>query len=652
MISTGGRWLGQFVDLRAECKGDRLTFYIDGNKMASLHDSTYPQGKVGVLSWSFEQTGLVGSIYRFSVQRASWNESDLAGPAPTPGINDLIYSIDFARVVDMAPYWINYDAGIIGVPGTAHMYGGPGSTDSPHTFRYINDYDPGVDVEINADLKDAVVSRGLICRYSEDGWYQAHYETGYLVLARIERDNQGVLSDVVLGSTGLTTGKNINLTLMCAGNQISAYVNGEIALFAEDNTWSSGRYGFMFLGSLPANLNNAFGSYTVRPTSIHSGDELQSIVSDTPQEFATNWGLNLNEDPAIFDPRIKIQDGTVLLIPGDNPLHLSDVNRSENSEMSIDLEFLAESHIILHCRVSSNSSPSFDFLSNGDWGIVADGQILTNGNSSAIHSGQNQFTIRCVGNQLTVIANGETLATVEQPSYVPTTGSVGFDVLEGDSQVKLNSLTHKILQSSSIFPTGTLLNQVSLPIYPPGEVIYEWNIGDFFRFGYNNTDPWSYWYKEQAPIEANEQVVVSGQKAIVYWYYPHDLYDLPLEMSIELTFAAKSGGMGLFCHYTQVGRYEFLIQPDGSWFIRRNSSDWFAPSSSRMTIIAHGTSTAIQAETNQVTISCRGNELILSANGQELGRVQDDYYPEGEVGILFDPYTSGSFTNVTVWRPE
>ena len=37
-ISSGTRWLGQKVDLRAECKSDRLIFYIDGEKMASLHD--------------------------------------------------------------------------------------------------------------------------------------------------------------------------------------------------------------------------------------------------------------------------------------------------------------------------------------------------------------------------------------------------------------------------------------------------------------------------------------------------------------------------------------------------------------------------------------------------------------------------------------
>jgi hypothetical protein len=44
--------------------------------------------------------------------------------------------------------------------------------------------------------------------------------------------------------------------------------------------------------------------------------------------------------------------------------------------------------------------------------------------------------------------------------------------------------------------------------------------------------------------------------------------------------------------------------------------------------------------------------LIFSANGEELGQVQDDLYPEGQVGIFFDAYTAGSFTNLTVRLAE
>ena len=41
-------------------------------------------------------------------------------------------------------------------------------------------------------------------------------------------------------------------------------------------------------------------------------------------------------------------------------------------------------------------------------------------------------------------------------------------------------------------------------------------------------------------------------------------------------------------------------------------------------------------------------ELIFSSNGTELGRVQDDLYPEGQAGILFDGYTAGSFTKFSL----
>ena len=67
-----------------------------------------------------------------------------------------------------------------------------------------------------------------------------------------------------------------------------------------------------------------------------------------------------------------------------------------------------------------------------------------------------------------------------------------------------------------------------------------------------------------------------------------------------------------------------------------------------MTILAHGTSSAILPGSNHITATCQGNELIFSANGTELGRVQDDMYPEGQVGLFFDTYAAGSFTNLTV----
>ncbi len=649
-ISSGGRWLGQIADLRAECKGDLLTFYINGEKQASLHDNTFTGGKVGMLGWSFDHLGEISMIGRFTVQRAQWSESTLPGPAPTPGPDETIYVTQFDNLEALSPYWMVSDAGIIGVPGSGHMYGGPGNTSSPHTLRYINDFDPGVDVEINAEIRNASPARGLICRYSEDGWYQAHSEPGVVWLVRMERNAQGILSAVMLGSAEIPVGNTTDLTLTCAGNHITVSVDGESVVAVDDDVWSSGRYGFMFLSSLPANLKMAFASYTVRPAQTpQPGDIVHNEVFDTPEKIASNWNLNTNG----ADPRITIQDNSLVLIPGDNVLHPWNNTSAENIELDLDLEFLAQSDLVLHCRVDSAASIGFNIRSNGDWGIVLNfEQVLANGNSASIRSGNNRFTIKCVDNLLTLIANGETLAAVEQPSYIPTVGKVGFDVFEGSSQVKVNSLTLKVLQSASRPPAPPLPNRVSIPVYQPGEAIYTWNSGDLFGIIGGTEKAWSIWYSDERPVEQNGEIVVSAQKANAIWMYQPELNDLPVEVSANIAFSGKSGGIGLRCRYTQVGRYEFVIQPDGSWSIRRNTSDYFAPRAANITVLAHGMSSAIQSGSNQITAICQGNKLIFIANGTELGRTQDDLYPEGQVGILFDTDTAGSFTNLTVRRAE
>ena len=91
-----------------------------------------------------------------------------------------------------------------------------------------------------------------------------------------------------------------------------------------------------------------------------------------------------------------------------------------------------------------------------------------------------------------------------------------------------------------------------------------------------------------------------------------------------------------------------MIQKDGSWSIRRNTSEWYAPSAAKITILAHGTSSIIKPDNNQITAICENDELIFTANGTELGQVKDDLYPEGYFGFFFDAYTAGSFTNLNV----
>lgn len=44
--------------LRADCNGDDLVFYVNGTKLAEVHDPTLQHGDVGLLAGSFNQPGV------------------------------------------------------------------------------------------------------------------------------------------------------------------------------------------------------------------------------------------------------------------------------------------------------------------------------------------------------------------------------------------------------------------------------------------------------------------------------------------------------------------------------------------------------------------------------------------------------------------
>jgi hypothetical protein len=289
--------------------------------------------------------------------------------------------------------------------------------------------------------------------------------------------------------------------------------------------------------------------------------------------------------------------------------------------------------------------------------------MLANGNNAGIKADKNQFILKCVNSQITLIANGETLANVELPVYTPSIGTSGFDVFEG-SQMKVNSLALKIFQSSSILPAPPLLNQVSLPpSYQPGETIFAWDMNDFI-FGCG--DGW--WGRDASPClwrkaynrfvigehhTDNAILVTPNSKILTLFTYRPDLYDLPVEIQAETSFTSKGGGVALFCRATQNGRYEFYLQPDGKWFIRRDVNvEYGLPLAKHLTILAHGTVENFTPANAQMNATCNGSDLIFTLNGTELGRVQDTLYPEGQAGIFFDAFSEGTFTNVYIRRAE
>lgn len=669
--ATSPKWIEKDADLRAECKGDRLTFYIDGEKMVSLHDSTFPEGKVGFLGWSFALPDDWNAVNNFSVRRAQWNETTLPGPAPTPVADDVIYSTDFARLDDLNPYWARTDLGVIGIPGSPVLIGGPGGEVAPHTYLFINDFDPASDVEISADIHPVYLfRRGLICRYSEDGWYEAFYlsdgKDNPVILVRKQRDEQGKFTgaDTLLGTAYVGSQSQINLTLTCAGNQISVKLNGEQILFAEDNTWTSGRYGFLFMDNPPGNPRSALLNYTVRPADAPKppkvGDVIYEETFDTPEKIASTFNLDL-----MNDDRLKIQDNALLMTPGNIPLHPFINEKFADVEFTLEAEFPSSAALNLHCRNESASLIGAEINRDGDWNLVLNYEkILANGNSSAIQAGKNQLMLSCIGPKITFKVNGETLASVELPNYSAVQGAVGWDVYEG-SEVKITKVALTAFQSQMPPPVSPpLLNQVSLPpTYQPGETIFAWDMNNFINGcggGWWGRDPNPCWWKKAynefviGEHQTDDAILVtSNAKSLTLFTYQPDLYDLPVEISADVTLTSKGGAVALFCRATSNGRYEFYIQSDGRWFIRRNViAGGYLPQARHLTILAQGSVENFTPENMKMSLTCNESELVFTLNGIELGRVQDSLYPEGQAGIFFDVFSEGSFTELNLRRVE
>lgn len=454
------------TDLRAECKGSRLTLYVDGEEKASLLDDTFATGQVGVLAWGFLNTGEIGLIDSFTASRAQWSESSAPGPAPTPGADGSLYTIDFYRLGAMQQHWYAFD---------------PADRDAPYT-RYLNDFDPGSgDVQLTAGMAGGTFERALICRYTQDGWYELRYRqlvnaTEVLNLFRLERDAGGFLRQFHLGGAELSPRSPRTVTLTCAGSHLSGALDGEVVIQAQDARWSSGRYGFGIQLPASTSIKAAFTSFTVLPATVPPGQ------------------------------------------------------------------------------------------------------------------------------------------AVQQPA--------------------------------------PLANQLNLPAYAPGETIYTWALPDFLGQGDPLSPALSLWYAGDPPSEADGAATVTSRRLPVVWAFSRDLYDLPVELNAEATFNAATGSLGLFCRASSLGRYEFLIQPDGKWYIRRNLSSWDDPVAAAIEILANGKSSAILPAANQFSATCSGSQLIFSANGSELGRAQDDLLPEGQAGLFFDAYTAGSVNYLNIIRAQ
>lgn len=635
--------------LRAECKGDRLTLYVDGTLVSSVHDDSFTQGKVGVLGWSFDKPDQVAMIDKLSINKAEWRESGLTAPAPTPAQNDTIYQARFLDSNDLDQYWFHTVATIDDV----RWDGGEVMVVAGDYDYFINDYDPGTgDVEISAEDAGST-SLGLVCRYSMDGWYQAGYGKTpfgiFMALVRMERGKDGIIKGNWLGGRYIPKEPDQKLTLSCIGNQIYASINDKIIVYAEDNQWKNGRFGLLASDGQSGTVKYSFSSYSVQPLLSSENKELTLLTDDFEVEENSRAQWYITDS----DLRLGIQYANGELLLTNTGLD-SPILSLKDFEVSMDMQFMgtSDSSMSFTCPLGS-----FSFSNDGRWDFRGENNFTLSSDktpSKYIQPDKNNVTFRCYDGQFAFIANGETVLTVDELSASTKKQPAFRFEAHSESPISIDNVVISSIRSALPLPeTPALPNQVVLPDYQPGNEIFSFTNADLrtdMWCPYHHTDRW--YGPCLTPSEPIENIIVPSGDTLLHWYDKQYLNDLANEISMEATFDGKTGAVGLTCRENPKGQYEFVIQPNGSWVIQRNTPEWQTRKAQNATVLAQGTSDVIRSETNQISATCQDDELIFTVNGTELGRVKDSLYPEGYAGFFFDKNTAGSFTNLNIIVPE
>jgi Tol biopolymer transport system component len=215
--------------------------------------------------WNRVSEPAITNMSPFWSAKAQWPVS--ISP-PTPDANGFIYSTHFEDL----DQWYDFQ---IPIKLTSHYRyeSSDGklsiSIKEPNTTVYLfNKNDMGIsDVQLNTSVKVATGTNlnnlSLICRASEDGWYEFSISSGgYWIIWKYE---QGYLVLATGGSKNINLQKGENtLRATCQGNKLTFSVNGVELGSAQDAQFYSGRSGISVSTFDIPDVNVLFDNFSVK----------------------------------------------------------------------------------------------------------------------------------------------------------------------------------------------------------------------------------------------------------------------------------------------------------------------------------------------------------------------------------------------------
>jgi len=122
-----------------------------------------------------------------------------------------------------------------------------------------------------------------------------------------------------------------------------------------------------------------------------------------------------------------------------------------------------------------------------------------------------------------------------------------------------------------------------------------------------------------------------------YFYTPHTYKNVRLTLQ-AVNLGKSSNNIGLVCHKTSEGWYEFSVGNDGLWSL------YFRINNSNYQLIINGGSSAVKQgkSTNVYEMTCAGDEITLGVNGVNLKTFAEKHFAlrEGQIGFTISSLES------------
>jgi hypothetical protein len=256
--------------LRADCIGNTLALYVNGQKLVEVQDSAFATGSIGLMASTGESTQKgVDAFFDNYVAREAL--ATIVSPTPSatvPAFGKLLFQDKFD---DPASGWL-----IQANPELNSGYNSAGyyqiKVNKADQRFVITPKKNFADVSIQADFSKRagpeLSTFGLACRVQDDKNYYAFMvgSDGYFGIRKIKAGNaidlsvhDGLASPIKQGDKA-----DNRVRAECLGDRLALYVNGQKLDEVRDGEFKSGDVGFHFASPEKTGLEIFFANFEVR----------------------------------------------------------------------------------------------------------------------------------------------------------------------------------------------------------------------------------------------------------------------------------------------------------------------------------------------------------------------------------------------------